>query len=665
MKKFLLFAFAVATMYTATSQTTIFSENFSTGIPGTWTLINNDGHTPASQVSFVNAAWIWDNNQYIGQCALSTSWYSPAAASDDWLITPSIIIPSGSTNVLLLWDATAASSQYADGYELKIATNHGNTISDFTTTLFSVAHEHAYWNTRSLDLSSYAGDTITLAWRNNSNDMELLAVDNIKIKSNVPNYNLQHTAFDSYIYMRPNESNQLTGDIYNLGFQTVTGFKLNYSTNGSSTVSATINGISIPPYTSYHYTYPNNFSPSSVGGYNLKMWASDINGSFADSDHSNDSLTRFIQAISNNVNKRPVMEEFTGAWCGYCPDGNLKLAGAVSGLPALIPVSIHSQNGGGASADKMNCTEGETRVNTYSIGFPSGILDAVYYLDESDVAFDRISTSWTDNSWLDKANFRMPMASPANVSLVNKTYNTGTRQLSVTVRADFLANVTGDYRLNLYLTEDSIVGSGAGYDQHNYFSNSSSGGSAWSGSPYASLADPVVGWAHNHVLRKAIGGAWGDAGIIPSTVTSGSNYTKTYSYILPQTWRENYVSLVGIVEEYNSDYKYRNILNAEEAKLTGTVGIEPVNRDNFASVSVYPNPASNLLKIGFELKENSTLIAFVTNALGQKIADIYNGDVNTGEHTLSWYTENVANGIYFVTLKTETSEITRRFVVNK
>ncbi len=657
--------FAVVSLLTANSQTTIFNENFSTGIPNTWTLINNDNKTPEANVSFVNAAWVWDNDQQLGagQIAVSTSWYNPVGAADDWLITPSITIPSGSTNVLLFWKATATSSQYADGYEVKLATNAGVTIPDFTVTLFSDLHENAYWTQHAVDLTAYAGQTITLAWRNNSNDQLMLAVDDINIKTNIPNYNLQHTAFDSYLYMRPNEQTQFTGDIFNLGFQAVNSFKLNYSVNGGPVVSSTITGVNIAPYSSYHYEYPNNYSPTANGGYNIKMWTSDINGANVDSDHSNDSLPRFIQAISNNVTKRPVFEEFTGAWCGYCPDGNLKLELAKAATPSLIPVSIHR---GSTTSDKMQSTEGSVRADLYAIGYPSGILDAVYFLDESDVAFDRVVSSNTDNAWLDKINVRIPMASPANVSLVNKTYDAGTRQLTVTVRADFGAAVTGDYRLNLYILEDSIVGSGTGYNQVNYYSNASSGGSAWSGSPYASLADPIVGWAHNHVLRKALGGAWGDASIIPSTVTAGSNYTKTYTYTLPGTWRENYVSIVGLVEEYNSDYKYRNILNGEEAKLIGSwAGVEQINNDNFASISVYPNPASNMLKVGFELKENSTLLAYVTNALGQKIADLYNGDVNTGEHTLSWYTQDVANGIYFVTLKTENSEITRRFVVNK
>ncbi len=665
MKKNVLTALAIVTVLVSTAQTTIFSEGFNTGIPNTWTLLNVDGRTPASQTNFVNAAWIWDNNDYVGRCALSTSWYNPAGAADDWMITAPIVIPTGSTNVQLTWRATATDNSYADGYEVKISPNAGNTVADFTVNAFSILHENVGWTSRAVDLTAYAGDTITIAFRNNSNDDVLLGVDDITVKTNVPNFNLSHNSFDSYIYMRPNENNQFTGDIRNLGFNTVTSFKLNYSVNGGATVSSTIQGVSITPLSYYHYEFPNAFSPSAVGGQHVKMWTSDINGSNPDSDLSDDSLDRFIQVISSIVTKRPVFEEFTGAWCGFCPDGYLKLKAAADAVPDLIPVSIHDYNGGSASNDRMTCAEGLERSSTYSIGFPSGILDAVYYLDETDVAFDRIQNAYTENSWLDKTIDRLPMVSPANVSLVNKTYDSTSRQINVTVKADFLADVTADYRLNLYVIEDSVIGSGSGWDQVNYFSDNSSGGSAWSGSPYATLDDPIVGWAHNHVLRKALGGAWGTDNVVPDSVTNGSTYSKTYSYTLPASYKANRIKLVGLVEEYNDDYKYRNILNGTEANLIEVAtGVAKVS-DNFQNVSVYPNPTSNVLRIAFEMKETTLVDAYVSNMLGEKVADIYSDNISSGAHTLSWNTTDVTNGIYFVTLKTGTSQVTKRFVVAK
>ena len=44
--------------FSSFSQTIIFSEDFQNGIPSTFTIIDNDGNTPASAVAEFTSAWI-------------------------------------------------------------------------------------------------------------------------------------------------------------------------------------------------------------------------------------------------------------------------------------------------------------------------------------------------------------------------------------------------------------------------------------------------------------------------------------------------------------------------------------------------------------------------------------------------------------------------------
>ena len=83
-----------------TQAQTIFQEDFNGVSPLTnWTLINVDGRTPAANVAFVNDAWVtredFDTTGVGDEVAVSTSWYSPAGASDDYLITPAIALTAG------------------------------------------------------------------------------------------------------------------------------------------------------------------------------------------------------------------------------------------------------------------------------------------------------------------------------------------------------------------------------------------------------------------------------------------------------------------------------------------------------------------------------------------------------------------------------------------
>lgn len=150
-----------------------------------WTLYNQDNLTPNSAVSFVNGAWVQSLSEFDNNVALSTSWYTPAGTSNDWMVSPAITLPSGSST--LYWQARAYDATYPDSYKVYVSTT-GNTPSNFITPLLTVGNgtstgESNTWQNKSLDLSSFAGQTIYIAFQNFSNDMFLLEIDNVYVVS--------------------------------------------------------------------------------------------------------------------------------------------------------------------------------------------------------------------------------------------------------------------------------------------------------------------------------------------------------------------------------------------------------------------------------------------------------------------------------------------------
>jgi hypothetical protein len=175
------------------AQTVLFSEDFQGGMPATFSLYNVDMRTPAGSVAFVNQAWIVrdDPDRTIADSvAISTSWYAPDGAADDWMVSPAITIPTG-LNIQLTWEAIAFDADFRDGYEVRIftAAPTDSTLANSTLAL-TIAAENDTWTQRSLNLSAYAGQTIYVAFRNKSNNMFLLAIDNIVVAT-VPNYDLK------------------------------------------------------------------------------------------------------------------------------------------------------------------------------------------------------------------------------------------------------------------------------------------------------------------------------------------------------------------------------------------------------------------------------------------------------------------------------------------
>jgi hypothetical protein len=184
MKKIYLFIAVLFTVNVGNSQV-IFSEDFQQGIPATWTLINADGLTPSANVAYVTDAWIGREDIVVNasdSVAISTSWYSPAGASDDWLITPAINITA---NNLLKWEANAPDAAYPDGYEVRISTTTPTTAGFLANpALLTIAAENSTWTNRTLDLEAagYSNQTVYLAWRNTSFDKFILMVDSVIVE---------------------------------------------------------------------------------------------------------------------------------------------------------------------------------------------------------------------------------------------------------------------------------------------------------------------------------------------------------------------------------------------------------------------------------------------------------------------------------------------------
>jgi len=166
---------------------TFYLETFATGWPAGYQRFNNDPFIPHP---FVNppftgtdaTAWIAGDIDGSGDNeAVSTSFNTnPAEQADDWMITTGIgPLPA---NQMLSWDGEAISAAFPDGYEVRISTVQlpANT-ANYGTVLFSTAAENAYRTTRTANLSAYAGQTVYIAFVNNSTNEYFLSIDNIRV----------------------------------------------------------------------------------------------------------------------------------------------------------------------------------------------------------------------------------------------------------------------------------------------------------------------------------------------------------------------------------------------------------------------------------------------------------------------------------------------------
>jgi hypothetical protein len=97
------------------------------------------------------------------------------------MITPALALPADRGCVLDWW-AMVSDSGFPDGYEVRISTTDATPAGALANpALLVVSQEEPDWTARSVSLADYAGRTVYLAFRNNSDDMYLLDVDDVRV----------------------------------------------------------------------------------------------------------------------------------------------------------------------------------------------------------------------------------------------------------------------------------------------------------------------------------------------------------------------------------------------------------------------------------------------------------------------------------------------------
>ena len=360
--------------------------------------------------------------------------------------------------------------------------------------------------------------------------------------------------------------------------------------------------------------------------------------------------------------KRVVVEESTGTWCASCAFGSVYFEHLENNYPNAIPIAVHTGPGG---QDPMAIFSVELYMIPYFSGSPTFLFDRKDFPTNPSSKPAISATPWvtgldTLDRYMDLVYNQNPLATVG----VTKSYNSSTRDLEVTITANFIQNTTGDFRLNCFILEDSVTG-GTEYNQAN------SNFSGWTSGP-SYLQDlinaPAIisGYVHNHVLRETLGNPEGVTASIPSSVTSGSSYSKTFNFTLPTGYNENKISLVGLIQRYGTDVvNDREIVNANSVHLidqtTSTSEYEVGIRD----IRVYPNPVESKSNIEFYVSKSNHITCELYNINGQKIKTIFDKKLVQGEYRETLNNLNLTSGTYFIVFRQDGNVTNKKIVVQK
>jgi len=185
---------------------------------------------------------------------------------------------------------------------------------------------------------------------------------------------------------------------------------------------------------------------------------------------------------------RVVLEDYTGTWCGYCPNVSHAIEEIRMITDDISVVAIHY-------GDEMTISPGLDLINEFNItGYPTARINR--------------TTDWS-----------YPYASSPIESLIDTDNSIGISidsQMDGTILAVNLRVVSeedlSDHKVIAYLVEDNLI-----YDQVNYYNYDEN-------SYFFGMGNPIVDFVHNDVLRHSFTDALGNSMENPTSALSDTFY---------------------------------------------------------------------------------------------------------------------------------------------
>ncbi|MBQ3581143.1 MAG: choice-of-anchor J domain-containing protein [Bacteroidales bacterium] len=318
MKKVLLFVLAAFfACYTMNAQV-LFSDGFE-GDLSAWTTYDADGDGYEWQI-LNNSSFSSPITDKGEQCLTSASYVnnSGALTPDNWITTTSPIAIPASGFILKWYDAAQDATYPSDKYSVYIAST-GNAIANFTATtpVETITLSTSSWTMRSVDLSTYAGQSIYIAFRHyDCTDWFWFKIDDVEISKPSLEPSIMLSALDLPDMVDANESFDITGTVTNLSSSALTSYEVTYSINGGANVATyTVSGINVALGSTHTFTHNVPATIATRGIATINVTVSNPNG---ESDETADNTLSGQVIVCGPITEYPYSTDFENGMSEEC-----------------------------------------------------------------------------------------------------------------------------------------------------------------------------------------------------------------------------------------------------------------------------------------------------------------------------------------------------------
>ena len=352
------------------------------------------------------------------------------------------------------------------------------------------------------------------------------------------------------IISNPNQNFNVQTTVKNYSSVTITNVKASYQINNQTPVERSIS-VSIAPMKNSTINIPIN-AIASTGIYQLSVKILEVNGQ--PNAFANKSLNSELRILSQSFQRKVVMEEGTGTWCGWCTRGFVGMALMKQKYPeTFIGIAVHN-------SDPMTVTEYDSYMvpNFFYVGFPSAVINR-----KKDLVCNPHPDFGSESAFLSEiAN--SPIAS---IQLTGGFANSNKNSINLkTVTTFGLSASNTNFRLAYVLIENGITG----YPQENYYAG---GGSGIMGG-YENRPSTITNMVFDDVARGIYSGSTGIQGSIPASITEKTPIEHTYTFNLPASIKDiNKLEVIVMLLDATTG----EIENADIIAINGVITDLPVN----------------------------------------------------------------------------------------
>ncbi len=503
----------------------------------------------------------------------SHSMYSPAGASDDWMLTPQIAVPADG-KALLEFDAQSFAKGCSDHLIIYVY-KESKVLSHLTTDIMQQVRNQVVllddiilspgqdpdltegeWTHYTYSLSDWAGEDIYVAFVNQNNNQSAIFVNDVIIQREVP-YAIAFSNRDRVVAQ---------DDITIAGLFTVLS---NVTEGEASLILRNADGQEVSRCewpvipergnpVSFSFDRPLPLIPGTEVPYTIEI----------NMGEAQEVYRGVIEDLAFEPIKRVVLEEMTGSTCINCPLGIVAIEHCEAAFgDRFIPVAIHSYTGDnlGSGFSDYSSFLGLLGAPMARINRLPEVYSPMYRLNDEFYYHDIEG----EPLWYDVVSQELDRLTLADLE-VKATLSDDAQTIAFDTELRYALSASNQQLSLLFvLLEDNIES----YQLNGFSGATSETMAEWcNGGRYAEYA--IYPYYHNHVVRSIIGQTYsGTIGLFPSHLEGGLTYTASLTSECPSSvLQPSELSAVAML----IDTQTGQVINAAKTQVRTTDAIHEV-----------------------------------------------------------------------------------------